>query len=240
MVGGTSLGANVSLELAVAHPEQGAGPVHRDAGARQRPGRRRGRLHAGAGRQRRSARRCSRSSAALTRRDPAQPPPDRHRARLAAPRPAQLGRASCRACCSGRTCPPKAERSDDRRPGAGRRPSLRPDPPVQRLRRAGRGDGATRGCSTPTRSSSGVSTPGGSTTSWPPSSTRSTRPTPSDVADGRLRRAGAGDAFARVLAPMASRKEEKERLRQAREEAEAADRTAGAQAPDPRLRGRRR
>ena len=41
VVGGTSLGANAALELAVRHPKAARGLVHRDAGARQRAGRRR-------------------------------------------------------------------------------------------------------------------------------------------------------------------------------------------------------
>ena len=41
VVGGTSLGANVSLELASRRPNGCPRPVHRDAGARQRARRRR-------------------------------------------------------------------------------------------------------------------------------------------------------------------------------------------------------
>ena len=69
IVGGTSLGANATLEMATRHPRAARGAVHRDAGARQRAGRRRADLPAD------PAHACGREAGAARRRDGHQPDP---------------------------------------------------------------------------------------------------------------------------------------------------------------------
>ena len=159
VVGGTSLGANVALELAVRHPRA------RRAGCSSRC--------------RCSTTRCSapaliftpillglrfgkpllRGVAAAHQPDPAHQLPRRHRARLDSRRDPEASRGRAR----GHPVRPHGAAARgaraDRAAGAGDRPPRRPAAPVLGLRHAGRGDAATPGWSTPTRSSSGGSRP---------------------------------------------------------------------------------
>ena len=210
VVGGTSLGANVALELATHHPKRGRGRC--------------------SSRCRCSTTRCSRSAGSSPRDARAALRQAGARGLVAAspavPRTHQLvdivldwvrqrpgalaGRPRGPAVRADRAATARSARRIDQ-------PALSSAIPPTRCTRS-----PTRGCwsrrcrargwSTPTRSSSGASAPGAWTTSSAPSSTRS----------GRARRRSASGPGPGVVSgggsggpdPMASRKEEKERLRQ--------------------------
>ena len=108
VVGGTSLGANVALELATREPREGARPVHRDAGARQRADRRGRLLHADHARPAlRPAGLRARLAGHLG--DPPHPLPRRHGPRPAAPAPGP-SLAVLEGLLLGETAPHREER----------------------------------------------------------------------------------------------------------------------------------
>ena len=192
-----------------------------------------------------SGRRSSGSWPRLARRIPRSQLPRRHRPRLDPARPAELDPGPPGP--AARPHLPAARRArGDRGAGGDRRPPLRPDPPLQRLRRPRPRDAERaprrrqldhRVAAQPRRAS---------TASSIASSTRSGRrarpagPLPHSRRGRRARlNRRSAPSVSYPVAPMASRKEEKERLRQAAPRGRATRLVGGAQAPDARLRRRR-
>ena len=135
VIGGTSLGANVTLEAAARGARARQGHADRDAGAGQRAARLRAGVHAaarrphlrGAGRARVGAARAARAARQLAAR--------RHAARLGEPGPEAVGVGAAGAVLRPRGAAARGARPDEQQ-HARDRPLPRPDPPLLRLRHA--------------------------------------------------------------------------------------------------------
>ena len=149
VIAGTSLGANIALEVCALGARAGARHGHRDARARQRAARLRAGLHAADDRA--DARRARDARRLVA--DPAGP-------RRGGPELVQIfldtlrqdpapSAAVLQGLFFGRVAPHRSIRADVHAAGAGHRPPARPGPPVQRLRACSSTSCPTAACSRP-------------------------------------------------------------------------------------------